>query len=858
MEGSVNFQPNSLVFLYDYYCCVRADRISLKDRHSFTFIGSLMKFLLPIVCLLVSHDLLAQTQACPLNSNFSQGDLTHWSAYTNNNNGGNPAPEGRAKKYDTAQGAPGGTQGVSSITEYNLPSVTGIQVITNNSTDYLGGFPTIPNINGYQYTRSVLLGSTAITRSNANGGVQGGYVRGISYTIAVPTSTVVQPYTMTYAYAMVLENGTHNSNQQPLFTATLSVGGTIVQCASPKYFLPTKDNADPRGTGATLDTALAQAQGIYLSAHPSPNANPNSNNPNAEHLMDVWAKGWTEVTFDLSPYRGQTVTLTFEADNCVPGGHFAYAYVALRNTCDGLSISGPTEACINSTLTYSIPGLTGASYQWTVPSGWAIESGADSNILKVKVGPNPGEITALESNSCATLRDTLAVITKLPTIPGFVSGNNEVCAGTNTSLLTLNDYRGNILGWQTSPDGVSWSPLSVTAPLYTAANLQATTNYRALVQNGQSCNIDTSSAAVVVVDPQSVGGTLSPSNMTFCMGQNKDALLTLEGSTGSVLNWQTSSDGIIWNDFTPVYKSLSYNVTGITASTRYRTIVKSGVCPQDISSSAHVNLLTARFPEALTTPADTPICYGAVAPLYAHITLGTTYTWNNTSNLTGQGDGIINSLPYDIHALASPPATTDYVLSIMNSGCPNPLKDTFHINVHQQIVVDAGHDTSVVFNQPLQLHSSSNDSTANIYSWDPATGLDNAFIPDPVAILGPTIDSIRYVVKAATEEGCFGLARILVKVFKTLPDIFVPSAFTPGGTANNLFRPIPVGIATFKYFRVYNRYGQLVYATAVSGNGWDGRVNGKLQEPGTFVWTAEGISYQGKNIVRQGTVVLVR
>jgi gliding motility-associated-like protein len=95
-------------------------------------------------------------------------------------------------------------------------------------------------------------------------------------------------------------------------------------------------------------------------------------------------------------------------------------------------------------------------------------------------------------------------------------------------------------------------------------------------------------------------------------------------------------------------------------------------------------------------------------------------------------------------------------------------------------------------------------------------------------------------------------------VFKTLPDIFVPSAFTPGGTANNLFRPIPVGIATFKYFRVYNRYGQLVYATAVSGNGWDGRVNGKLQEPGTFVWTAEGISYQGKNIVRQGTVVLVR
>jgi len=636
------------------------------------------------------------------------------------------------------------------------------------------------------------------------------------------------------------------------------VNGTIIQCASPKYFLPTKDNADPRGTGATLDTALALAQGIYLSAHPSPNANPNSNNPNAEHLMDVWAKGWSEVTFDLSPYRGQQVKLTFEADNCVPGGHFGYAYVALRNTCDGLTISGPVEACINSTLTYSIPGLTNASYQWQVPAGWAIESGADSNILKVKVGPNPGKIMALESNSCATLRDTIDVVTKQPTIPGYVSGNNEVCAGTNTSLLELNDYRGTILGWQTSPDGAIWSPLSVTAPSYTATNLQKTTNYRALVQNGQSCNIDTSSAAVVVVDPQSVGGNLSPSNMVFCLGQNKDATLTLQGYTGSILNWQTSADGVIWKSFTPAYNSSAYDVTGITASTRYRTLVKSGVCPQAISSSSYVNLLTTKFPEAQTSPADTNICYAATAPLNAVITLGTTYSWTNTSTLTGQGDGTIESVPYPIHAKATPLATTDYVLSIMNAGCPNPLKDTFHINVHQKIVVDAGHDTAVVFNQPLQLYASSNDSTAGYWSWDPATGLDNAFVSNPVAILGANIDSIRYTATAATEEKCSGSASILVKVFKTQPDIFVPSGFTPGGVANSVFRPIPVGIATFQYFRVYNRYGQVVYSTTVAGRGWDGRVNGKLQEPGTFVWVAQGISYQGKTVSRKGTVVLIR
>jgi len=813
-----------------------------------------MKFLLPIVFFLSGYDLLAQTQSCPINSNFSIGDLTHWSAFIGilpNQN----FPKGDTVFYDTTSGPPNGTIGVSSFTEYNLPSVIGIQVINNSSTDYWGGFATIPTINGYRYQRSVKLGSTAISRSGGNG--QGGYVRAISYRISVPTSPVSQPYTMTYAYAMVLENGTHNSNQQPLFKATLKVRDSVVSCASPKYYLPTRDNADSRGSGATLDTAAAEKQGIFLSKYASPNANPNSQNPNAEHLYDVWAKGWAEVTFDLSPYRGQTVTLTFEADNCEPGGHFAYAYVALRSDCDGLIISGPIEACRNSTLTYSIPALTGAAYQWTIPSDWSIVSGADSNILKVKVGVNNGEITAMESNSCAILKDTIKVVTTLPTIAGEMTGNNEVCTGTNNSPLLLGDYRGNVLGWQTSTDGINWSSLSITTPAYTAQNLTATTDFRALVQNGESCDIDTSTAATVRVDPQSVGGTLNPSDMVFCTGQFKDAILTLQGHVGNVSNWQSSPDGVNWTDFAPVLTDTSYNVVGITSSRRYRTIVKSGVCPSDISAAAAVNLLTAKFPQAVAAPADTPICYGATAPLNAYITLGTSYSWSNTEPLTNQGDGIVNGTAA-IHALATPLQSTIYVLSVMNSGCPNPLRDTFMIHVHQKIVVDAGHDTAVVFNQPLQLNASSNDTTANFWSWAPTTGLDDPYIHNPVAILGPSIDSIRYVVTASTEVNCYGSATILVKVFKTLPDIFVPSAFTPGGTANNVFRPVPVGIATFDYFRVYNRYGQLVFSTSQAGRGWDGRVNGRLQDPGTFVWMVSGISYQGKTIFHKGTVILVR
>src|SRR5258708_30627397 len=135
-----------------------------------------MKTFLPVCGLLiVSFSGLAQSQVCPLNSNWSLGNLTHWEAYTGNNAAGN-GPSAIKQWYDSSLGAPTGTIGVSTIYEYNLPSTPGIQILSASTTDVFGSFQTIPTINGYRYTNSILLGSTAITRSNGpTTGV--GYVR---------------------------------------------------------------------------------------------------------------------------------------------------------------------------------------------------------------------------------------------------------------------------------------------------------------------------------------------------------------------------------------------------------------------------------------------------------------------------------------------------------------------------------------------------------------------------------------------------------------------------------------------------------------------------------------------------------
>ena len=820
-----------------------------------------MKHFFPVLWLLVAQGAFSQSQVCPLNSNWSLGSLTHWQAYTGNNAAGNGIITSSNRQfYDSTVGAPTGTIGNSGIYEFQLPTVLGIQILNGSTIDPFGGFATIPKINGYQYTNSILLGSTSITHASA-GGTDGGYVRGVSYRINVPPGPTTTPYTMTYAYAMVLENGTHNSNEQPLFQATLQTNDSVISCASPKYFLPTLNNTSNQGVGATLDTALAKAEGFHLSFKLSPNPDPNIAGANAPHLQDVWYKGWTEVTFDLSAFRGQQVVLTFETDNCVPGGHFAYSYIALRNTCGGLLISGDTVACQSSTLIYTVPGLTGATFQWTVPGDWSVVSGSDSNILSVQVGTDPGVVTVHEQNSCANLQATLPVTTALPTIAGMAVGGSEVCTGTNTVYLNTTGNRGQVVGWLASTGSGGYTLLNDTTSEYVAQNLTTTTKYSVLVQNGESCAVDTTSGTTVLVDPLSVGGTLQPNSMQFCEGQTKDALLQLTGQVGNPVNWQSSPDDVNWAGFVPQYTATDYEITGLTAPIDYRVIVQSGVCPADTSAISTINYVNVPFPQANIDPADTIICYNTSAVLNAVISIGTSYAWSNYSTLTNAGSGVITSLPFTITPTASPKGTTDYVLSVENAGCPNLLVDTFHVRVLPPIIVDAGDDTSVVVGEPLQLKATSNDTTSpagDSFAWSPIIGLNNPNIYDPVGVYTAETDSIRYYVTATSVYGCTGTGTVLVKVFKTGPDIFVPNAFTPGGATNNLFRPIPVGISSLAFFRVYNRQGQLVYETKRIGDGWDGYINGHIEETGTYVWMVQGTTYTGKIVFRKGTMILVR
>lgn len=278
-----------------------------------------------------------------------------------------------------------------------------------------------------------------------------------------------------------------------------------------------------------------------------------------------------------------------------------------------------------------------------------------------------------------------------------------------------------------------------------------------------------------------------------------------------------------------------------TATTSYQVIARIGKC----SAADNVTIRTIPYPGS-DAGADTIICYEDTARLNGRIK-GASFYWTPAYALSSTT--VTDPLAWPLKSVA-------YVLHVYDTlGCPKPGLDTVLVTVRPPIAAFAGNDTSAVVNQPLVLRASG----AEFFLWDPSIYLSAANVQAPTAIF-PAKGVYTYRVKVYTSEGCFSYDTVNVRVFETGPDIFVPSAFTPGKGQNYLFRPIPVGISVIDYFMVYNRWGQLLYSgsSQSEGFGWDGTFNGKPQDADTYVWVVQGKDYTGKTVKKKGTVVLVR
>jgi gliding motility-associated-like protein len=325
-----------------------------------------------------------------------------------------------------------------------------------------------------------------------------------------------------------------------------------------------------------------------------------------------------------------------------------------------------------------------------------------------------------------------------------------------------------------------------------------------------------------------------PADTTICL---TDSITLSPVSDGLKYAW---SPGTGLSDSTIKYPEASPGV-----NTLYYLVVNLGHC----SASGSEEVRVAPYPKAYAG-VDTTICYATSAQLQGVITAAY-WVWTPDSSLT-------NALTLD--PIAHPVVTTDYVLTVTDTlGCPKPVSDSVLVTVIPEVIVNAGNDTVVVVNEPLALHARSTDSALVSFTWSPGDWLNDPSIFNPVATITSAIDSITYLVTAVTPQGCSGSGKIRVLVYSTLPDIFMPTAFTPNGDGkNDVYRPILVGMSSLDYFRVFNRWGQEVFATVRSGAGWDGTLSGRPQETGTFVYMVQGKDYTGKVHFKKGSFILVR
>lgn len=169
-------------------------------------------------------------------------------------------------------------------------------------------------------------------------------------------------------------------------------------------------------------------------------------------------------------------------------------------------------------------------------------------------------------------------------VGGITIGAVTFCTNLNSGIVSDSAYVGAILNWQSSTDGgIIWNNNSNTTDNQTYFNLNQTTCYRAIVQDG-SFPPDTSTIVCITIYPESVGGTISGGG-TYCDSSGAGTL-TLSGSAGDILFWLSSTDsGLTWA--TIANTSTAENYLNLTQNTLYSAVVQSlSACPTDTSTQA--------------------------------------------------------------------------------------------------------------------------------------------------------------------------------------------------------------------------------------------------------------------------------
>ncbi len=419
----------------------------------------------------------------------------------------------------------------------------------------------------------------------------------IEYSLHVTSTNAI----FTYQYAVVLQNPTyHTAIQEPKFTI---------------YVL---DSLGHQIGGTCGEYSVVAQTGLpgYTACPPSPSA--------YESDSVLW-KNWTAVGIDLSTWIGHTIKIQFTSFDCIPGGHFGYAYIAC--SCGAFQLS---QQCSGSSDTLIAPAGF-AQYSWT-SSLWSGTKTTQTVVINPVVN---GDTVTCVCTAVTRCDVTLKTILSIQPVR-FSVNSDSICSGGAAILIahdsTTSPYIPYSYIWSTSQTGdtIHVSPTS-------------STTYTVTATASGGCN----SIAYAHVKVDTVHATAG-ANITICPNGGT-ARLDASGSSGAPpLSYQWSNGiGIISNNDT-------VTVAPSTGTTYTVTVTTVQGCTQ----SSSITVSVANHLHVKVTPDTSAICSGGSVPLIA--TGATNYTWTpNTGLNTSVGSNVI----------ASPTDTIMYIVTGSSSGC---------------------------------------------------------------------------------------------------------------------------------------------------------------------------------------------
>lgn len=328
------------------------------------------------------------------------------------------------------------------------------------------------------------------------------------------------------------------------------------------------------------------------------------------------------------------------------------------------------------------------------------------------------------------------------------------------------------------------------------------------------------------------------SNSPVCAGQN----LEFEASEGFAAYRWSGPNG--FSDPSP-FAHIS-NSSLADSGMYYVQMFTPGGC--SITDSTFVNMIGTD----LKTGADTAICKGTRTKLSAEVTGVVTYSWTPSNSLS---DGTV------ANPVATPDATTTYTVKVIDGfGCINTASMT--VTLLNSIAVKAAIEGSAYVCRPYDSASFKDISQGNIVSrvWDFRNGQSSVLADPPVQIYLVADNIVNYTISLSVMDtaGCADTVYHFLKVADNCY-IAVPSAFTPDNDGlNDYLYPLNAYKATHLVFRVYNRYGSLVFETRDWTRKWDGTVRGTQQASGVYVWMLEYNDASNRKVFLKGTTVLIR